>query len=209
MRRSSKDRDWRLEFELAVGSHSDRLYGGLRDDLGDEIVLTHNGARFFAYSATDEQLRSARALVDVATWEHGLAKPPMISRWEPELLIWRQIDPPISDQQARAQSRRAAAERERERAQEPRLKGPSIERTVAAVVGKPVRKSFEAEMLQLARSLGLGCEIVEHPHLLTTQVLFNLTGERRDMQLFESQLDRAARAKMRIDPGLIPRAAPS
>jgi hypothetical protein len=201
MRRGKKERDWRLEFELAVGAHPDRLYARLRDSLGDEVVLTHNGARFFAYAAADEQLRSARGLIEVATWEHGLAKPPMISRWEPELVIWRQIDPPITDQQARAQSRRAAAERERERGQESR---PSTQRTVAALVGKPARKSFEAEMAQLAASLGLGCEIVEHPHLLRTQVLFNLAGARRDIRLFESQLGSAARATMRIDPGLIP-----
>jgi hypothetical protein len=202
MRRGSKDHDWRLEFELAVGSHPDRLYGRLRDSLEDEIVLTHKGARFYAYAASEQQLRSARAFVDVVTYEHGLARPAKISGWEPELLIWRQIDPPISDQEARAQSRRAAAERERE--PESRLNGPSAQRTVAALVGGPLRQPFEAEMLQLAASLGLGCEIVEHPHLLTTQVLFNLMGARRDIQSFESQLNRVARATMRVDPGLIP-----
>jgi hypothetical protein len=202
MRRGPKDRDWRLEFELAVGSHPDRLYARLRDSLGDEIVLTHNSALFLAYAATERQLRNARAFVDVVTYEHGLAKPSKVGRWEPELLIWRQIDPPISDQEARSQSRRAATERER--AQQPRPKGSSTQLTVGALLGDPVREPFEAEMRQLAASLGLGCEIVEHPHLLSTQVLFNLTGPGREIKFFESQLDHVARATMRIDPGLIP-----
>lgn len=59
-------------------------------------------------------------------------------------------------------------------------------------------------MLEAAASLDLRCEIVEHPHLLSTQILFNLTGTLGDIQKFEKCLHDRAQATIRVDPGLIP-----
>jgi hypothetical protein len=39
-------------------------------------------------------------------------------------------------------------------------------------------------MLERAGELGIECKIVEHPHLLTSQVAFTVTGPRRKLDEF-------------------------
>jgi hypothetical protein len=58
-------------------------------------------------------------------------------------------------------------------------------------------------MLEYAKSLGLECVIVEHPHLLSTQVAFRVTGPTSDVEEFVSYVDVQANAGTRMDLGLI------
>ena len=81
-------------------------------------------------------------------------------------------------------------------------------RTVMCVTGKLIRKSFERQMLAFAQELGLQCAIVEHPHLLSTQVAFNVTGPSSSVEQFDRYLKSEAKATTRLDPGLIPYGLP-
>jgi len=76
------------------------------------------------------------------------------------------------------------------------------------VTGKLIRKSFERQMLTFAQELGLQCAIVEHPHLLSTQVAFNVTGPSSGVDQFDRYLKSEAKATARLDPGLIPYGLP-
>ena len=49
-------------------------------------------------------------------------------------------------------------------------------RTVAITAGKLSRNWFETTVADEARQLGVELSIVEHPHLLSTQIAFTLTG---------------------------------
>ncbi len=61
-------------------------------------------------------------------------------------------------------------------------------RTVVATSGRLVRAEFEQTMGAWADELGLECKIIEHPHLLTTQVAFTVTGPRRKVDEFSKGL---------------------
>jgi hypothetical protein len=52
-------------------------------------------------------------------------------------------------------------------------------RTMVASSGKLIRTEFEQSMRGWAEKLDLQCTLVEHPHLLTTQVAFTVTGHKR------------------------------
>ena len=68
------------------------------------------------------------------------------------------------------------------------------------VTGKLIRKSLEHQMVAFAQELGLQCAIVEHPHLLSTQVAFNVTGPSSSIEQFDRYLKSEARATIRLDP---------
>lgn len=76
------------------------------------------------------------------------------------------------------------------------------------VVGKLIRKSFERQMLSFAHGIDLQCAIVEHPHLLSTQVAFEVTGPHGSVDQFDRYLKSEAKATARLDPGLIPYGLP-
>jgi hypothetical protein len=54
-------------------------------------------------------------------------------------------------------------------------------------------------MLDWADKLGLQCQIVEHPHLLTTQVAFTVTGPKRKIDEFSEGLNAEEVATMRTE----------
>jgi hypothetical protein len=66
-----------------------------------------------------------------------------------------------------------------------------------------VRKSFEHQMLEYAKTLGLECTIVEHPHLLSTQVAFRATGPTAEVEQFVGYVNVEAKAGTRMDLGLV------
>lgn len=65
--------------------------------------------------------------------------------------------------------------------------------------GKLIRVEFDQTMHDWAEKLGLECEIVEHPHLLTTQVGFTVTGPKRKIDEFAEGLKAEELATMRTE----------
>lgn len=98
MARGSDDQDWRLQFETGEKTDPDELREELRRSIAEDVVLTHDDSRFFLYAKTQDALRSARDAVELATPERRLAAPLRISHWDDALGIWRQVDPPITDE---------------------------------------------------------------------------------------------------------------
>jgi hypothetical protein len=111
----------------------------------------------------------------------------VLSHWDEELDEWRQVDPPPTAQEAR---REDAAERDAEAVET---------RTLVASAGRLVRSSFEQSLLQRAEQLGIKCTIAEHPHLLTTQVLFTCTGPKHKIDEFARAIRAEGAATLRAD----------
>lgn len=206
----SDDQDWRLQLDLDEATDLDGLVGRVRGGadefqrdtkhvLGDDVVLTHDGSRFFAYAPSESSIEAARHAIESVLAQEQRRATVRVSHWDEALLAWRQTDPPLTATEDE-QAREAAEEHLREQAAD--AVRPET-RTVVAVAGKLVRKSFEQQMLNYAASLGLECEVVEHPHLLSTQIAFKTTGATRDVDEFASYVDVQARSGTRMDFGLV------
>lgn len=200
----AEDQDWRLQAELDVEdsrSALDRLLGRVRgpDVVGEveqavpheDVAITHDGKLLFAYAATEAALAGARATIEDILRRDGVQASIRVSHWDEELDVWRQTDPPLTDEQVRTEG---AADREGERIET---------RTMIASSGKLVRDSFEQTMQDWAQRLGVECAIVEHPHLLTTQVAFTVTGPKRKIDEFARGLNAEGTATMRSERAVI------
>ena len=143
------------------------IAGEVQAAIAPGIVITHDGKQLFAYAASQEGLAAARGAIEHVLGHEGIQASLRVSHWDEERDEWHQTDPPATPLQKLAED---AAERDAE----------AIEtRTVVATSGKTVRADFEQSMRNWANELGLECEIIEHPHLLTTQIAFTVTGQRR------------------------------
>ncbi len=70
---------------------------------------------------------------------------------------------------------------------------------MVASAGRMVRAEVEQTMRDWADKLGLKCEVIEHPHLLTTQVAFTVTGPKRKVDEFAQGLRAEELATMRTE----------
>jgi hypothetical protein len=196
---SETEQDWRLEAELDVGdAHGalHRLVGRLRGPdivkeieatVSHDVVITHDGKLLFAYAASEAALTEARSAIENVLRHDEIEASLRVSHWDDELDCWHQTDPPAT---AREKLAAEAADRDAD----------AIEtRTVVATSGKPVRATFEQTMREWSDKLGLECTIVEHPHLLTTQVAFTVTGPRRKIDEFSQGLIAEGWAFIRAD----------
>jgi hypothetical protein len=200
----SGETDWRLQADLGGpearhGLHG--LIGRLRDPdlhreaeaaVPDDVVVTHDGGVLFAYAASEPSLRAARAAIEGVLAKDGIAASIRVSHWDDEHQRWRQVDPQASPDERRR-------EQEADRAAE------AVEtRTLVATSGKLVRADFEQSMLAWAQRLGLECRIIEqHPHLLSTQVGFTLTGPKGQIDEFARGLDAEGWAFVRAETGVM------
>src|SRR5947209_1523017 len=100
---------------------------------------------------------------------------------------WRQIEPPPTGE---AKAKLLTEERDAETVQM---------RTIVCGAGNLVRETLEQSMLAYARELGVDCKLVEHPHLLTTQVALTVTGPRRKLDEFRQALEAEGWATIRGD----------
>jgi hypothetical protein len=207
---SADDQDWRLQLDLDEPVDLDRLVGRVRGDadeferdtrstLSEDVVLTHDGSKFFAYAPSETSIDGARDAIESVLRNEQRQATIRLSHWDEDLRTWHQIDPPLTPTEEE-QARLSAEEHIREESAE--AAKPET-RTVVSVVGKLVRKSFEHQMLEYAKSLGLECVIVEHPHLLSTQVAFRVTGPTSDVEAFVAYVNVQASAGTRMDLGLI------
>jgi hypothetical protein len=152
-----------------------------------DVVITHDGERLFAYAASRASLDAARGAIESVTRSDGIAGSIRVSHWDEQLDEWKQIDPPPTAEQARAEQ---IADRDAE----------TIETSTLVVsTGKEIRAGFERSMNAYAEELGVQCKLLEHPHLLTTQVAFTVTGPRRKVQEFAQGLKAEERATIRAE----------
>jgi hypothetical protein len=195
----SEDQDWRLKAELDLPQTRgvlDHLIGGLRGpnvvkEVGTavphDVVITHDGKLLFAYAATEETLSAARAAIEGVLRRDGITASICVSHFDEQLDQWRQTDPALAGAERRSDE---AAERD----------GEALEtRTMVASAGKLIRASFDQTMLDWAEKLGLQCTIIEHPHLLTSQVAFTVTGPKRKIDEFAQGLRAEQVATMRAE----------
>jgi hypothetical protein len=195
--------DWRLTAELDTADRRgalERLLGRLRGpdfveeieaELPQDVVISHDGNLLFAYAASEDAIRAAREAIERVLERDGIQARIVLSHWDDDRDEWRQVDPPPSAEELRS-------ERQAE------LDADAIEtRTLVASAGKLVRASFEQSLLDWANKLGLDVKITEHPHLLTTQVLFTVTGPRRKIDEFEQALKAEGATMLRSDATLM------
>jgi hypothetical protein len=190
-----EQRDWRLQAELSSPAGTlEQLVKHLRGrdaiqevtaGVGPDVVITHDGRELFAYAASRSVLERARATIAATLHDRGLEASERISHWDLDLDEWLQVEPPPTSTQARAaqDSRRTA--------------GAAETRTLVADVGREIRSEFEQSLLIYAGELGVECEIVEHPHLLNSQVAFHVSGPRRKLDEFAAGLNAEERATIR------------
>lgn len=219
----SGEQDWRLKAELgqAVGAGGDtggmggaegvggalehllgRLRGGLRGDsdaggskvvheaqaaIPHDVVLTHDGRLLFAYAADQETITATRRALESVLSHDEIKASIYVSHWDDALDAWRQIDPPST-----------GSERVREEATVRDAEAVET-RTLVASSGKMIRAEFEQSMLAWAQQLGVQCETIEHPHLLTTQIGFTVTGPRRKLDEFADGLKAEEAATIRTE----------
>jgi hypothetical protein len=195
----SQDQDWRLRIELAgSGGRAalDRLLASGRGETGSEmrpevprdVAITHDGNdRLFAYAATREEITATRAAMETVARRDGVKASSDVSHWDQDVDAWVQVDPPLT---GAAQQQHEAAIRDA---------GRPESRTMVASSGKMVRAEVEQTMREWAEKLGLRCEIIEHPHLLTTQLAFTVTGPKRQVDEFAEGLRAEELATMRAE----------
>jgi hypothetical protein len=199
----SEDQDWRLKVELEAadgGKTLDRLLGRVRspevvDEVGTavphDVAITHDGNQLFAYAATREASATARRAIEAVLRREGLAGDVYVSHWDTKFDEWLQVDPPLSGDAKHAEE---AIEHDAEQVES---------RTMVASTGKAIRAEVERTMRDWADKLGLECEVIEHPHLLTTQVAFTVTGPKRKIDEFAEGLRAEELATMRTERAVI------
>jgi hypothetical protein len=197
---SSTEQDWRLSAALDVQDGAGSLHeliGRLRGggELAGEIeavvphdvVITHDGKLLFAYAAEEGTLTAVRGAIEDVLRREQIKATVRISYWDDRLDEWRQTDPPPSPEQAASET---AGEREAE----------AIEtRTLVVSTGREIRTEFAQTMRNWAAKLDLECVLVEHGHLLTTQVCFTVTGPKRKIDEFADGLRAEERATIRTE----------
>jgi hypothetical protein len=197
------DDDWRLTAELDTADRHgalERLLGRLRGpdvveeieaELPHDVVISHDGNLLFSYAASEDAIRTAREAIERVLQRDGIPARIVLSHWDEDRDEWRQVDPPPSPEELRSE-------------QQAELDADAVEtRTLVASAGKLVRASFEQSLLDWANKLGLDVRITEHPHLLTTQVLFTATGPKRKIDEFARALKAEGATMLRSDATLM------
>ncbi len=188
------DQNWRLRAapgETEAGRSLEHVLESVRGQEGGrseaelprDVVVTHDGKTLFAYAASEDSIRAALNALRL----HAPQSSIVVSHWDERLDEWLQIDPPLSGE---ARQREEALERDA---------GKVESRTLITSAGKLVRGEVEASMQRSAQELGLRLSIHEHRHLLTYQVLFEVTGTRREIDEFAAGLNAEEHATMRTE----------
>jgi hypothetical protein len=199
----ASDEDWRLQAELAL----EQPHGALRELMGrlrgpdvfkdveaevpHDVAVTHDGQMLFAYAAARDGLEAARRAIERVLARDQIEARITISHWDTGVDRWRQVDPPPSAEEQRADEATSADDMAVET------------RTMVASSGNVVRDEFAQTMIAGAQRLGLECKVVQHPHMLTTQLAFTVTGPRRKIDEFARELRSEGVAMLRTDEWLV------
>jgi hypothetical protein len=195
------ERDWRLNGELDLSERHGSLHAlidrirepemaHLSAAVPDHVVLTHDGHRLFAYAADRATIVAARAGIEAVLGQEGIDGELELTHWDDTCDEW--VAPGSGETEPGGAQSGAG--------------GPqsAVEsRTMVASAGRMVREEFEQTMLDWAARLGLRCSIVEHPHLLSTQVAFTVTGSHRKIDEFSSGLAAEGRAMIRTETAVM------
>jgi hypothetical protein len=198
---SDDQQDWRLRADiddargmlgrLREASHFERVLEPL---MAPDVVLSADDDTLFAYATTRTSLEQARDALRHELEQDDREAAILLSHWDDRLGEWRQIDPPPSAAQLEDERRRDA-EAAAEQAREARVET----RTVAITSGKMVRGWFESTVAEEARALGVELSVVEHPHLLSTQIVFTLTGPTEKVEQVIADMNARAGAATRLE----------
>ena len=130
--------DFRVEVELDDEAHGYPLRERLRalnlddearDRLGKSVVVTRDGSRLFAYTATEEQATEAQRVIAQLVSDEDLTAEIRVTRWHPVAEEWRDASLPLPS--TAADEQREYAERETAETQEARAEGEFDWRVVA------------------------------------------------------------------------------
>jgi hypothetical protein len=196
---NSTEQDWRLKAELDVvdtRSALDHVLGRVHGPdvvkdvgaaVGHDVVITHDGKLLFAYAAGEAALKAARSSIENVLQRDNINAIIIVSHWDDDLDEWHQTDPALSGEAKRLDD-------------DARRDGNVVEsRTLVASSGKEIRAEFERSMVTWAQELGLEYEVIEHPHTLTSQLAFTVTGPRRKIDEFAQGLRAEEIATMRTE----------
>lgn len=180
------NQNWRLKTELGASRTCEsvrmRLTSGERA-VPTDVVVTHDDATLFAYAASEASLRAAKRAIEALSPRSES----VVSHWDDELDDWVQVDPPLAGD---AKRRQQAVERSAEHQET---------RTLVCSAGRLVRREIEQSMQESAHMLRLDLAIREHPHLLTCQVLFEVTGPKHKIDEFAEVLNSEEMATLRAE----------
>jgi hypothetical protein len=172
--------DWQLRVDVADPSRlHELLRGGRRLQhevaaaIPDGVVLDRTDETLFAYANSRAAIDDVRRVIERVLADDGVSGFFRLDHWDRSLGDWRQIEPPPDGAE---RDREDGRRREIERLPPEERSGGIVTRTVAETAGKLVRNFFETTVANDARARGVKLSIVEHPHLLTTQIAFTLTG---------------------------------
>lgn len=156
-----------------------------------DVVITHDGTRLFVYAADERTLAAARRGLEEVLADDRISARVRVSHWDDELDSWRQTDPPPTAAERQAE---AAAERDLEMVET---------RSLVVSSGRLIREEVEQSMRDWAVKLGLECKVVEHPHLLTSQLAFTVTGSKRKIDEFARGLQAEEWATIRTETAVM------
>lgn len=115
--------DWRLRVTLPDEGHARELTRALEEhtpeaggagSVKDRVIVTHDGAEVFGYSATREQAEHTRQEVQELAGRHGWQPQFELMHWHPTAEQWEDPDKPLPDTDAQlVQERRERIAQER------------------------------------------------------------------------------------------------
>jgi hypothetical protein len=183
------ERDWRLSGDLGGSTgvlhglldrrREAHVVGDAQEAVGPDVVVTHDGSRLFAYAASRQAIEDARAKLQAALAADGVETTLALTTWSDEHDEWIDPDSPPPPKPAAAQAVGT--------------------RTYVVQLGRWVREEFEQSVGSWATELGVTYEIVEHPHLLSSQVAFTVTGPADKLDEFAAALKAEERATIRTE----------
>jgi len=200
----SEEQDWRLRVDLAdaAGFHS-RLRDAhhfereLEPLVDHDVVLSYDDDTLFAYANTEAALAEVRRAVEHQLTSEGASGKITVSHWDDDLGDvgdWHLVDPPESSSELAVEE-----EERREHAVEEERAERVVTRTFVVTAGRLVHEYFEKTAVDDAREAGVELSFTEHPHLLTTQIAFTLTGPSAQVDLVIANMKARAGAMTRFE----------
>jgi hypothetical protein len=200
----SDEQDWRLRVDLADAAG---LHGRLRDAhhfereleplVDPDVVLSCDEDTLFAYANTEAALAEVRRAVEHQLESEGASGKITVSHWDEDLGDvgdWHRVEP------AEGSSELAVEDEERrEHAVDEERAERVVTRTYAVTSGRLVRDYFEQTAADDAREAGVELSFTEHPHLLTTQIAFTLTGPSAEVDSVIANMKARAGAMTRFE----------